>query len=157
MDLKINKPDFSKLNKNYEINYYSIIIDNRETEVAGATISAGFPAFTENFKSDPISIDKYLISHPESTYLIRVKGDSMSDAGILNNSFIIVDTSRTPKNNDIIVARLEDEFLVKRLIIENSQIILKAENSNVNYKDIYIENPDIFEVWGIVTGVFFKI
>lgn len=157
MKLKVAEPNTDKLKKKFEIRVFNYKEDTTEHPVADSKISAGFPAFAENFKTDPISIDKFLINKTESSFIIQVTGESMIDAGIFPNSYIIVDTSISPQNNSIVVVRYEDEFLVKRIFTHEKYAILKAENTSENYPDIKIDEAVDFEIWGTVTGTFQKL
>lgn len=62
-----------------------------------------------------MDIDRYLIDRPNSTFLVRVKGDSMKDAGILQGDIVAVDRSREAKNGDIVIASLEGDVTIKYL------------------------------------------
>ena len=154
MEITQSKINIQEISKKFHVKIYPFSVSDNEYPVAGEKISAGFPAFAENFKTDPISIDKVLVKKPESTFIIQVQGDSMVDVGIFNNSYIVVDTSIKPENNNIIVARYFDEFLVKRIFIYKDYAVLHAENSNNNYADIKIDEDTEFEIWGVVTGTF---
>ncbi len=154
MTLKVSPFNLSIIRTKYELNFYTYQLSDRYYELAGAQISAGFPAYAENFKTDPISIDKVLVSKPESTFIIRVTGDSMTDAGIFPNSYIVVDTSLKPKDKHIVVARYGDDFLVKRLHVFADFAVLKAENENGNFPDIVLNADTDFEIWGVVVGEF---
>ncbi|MEA2041281.1 MAG: S24 family peptidase [Bacteroidota bacterium] len=157
MKLKVSQPKLEKLNEKYEIKIFGFRQTEEEHPVADSKISAGFPAYAENFKTDPISIDQFLIKKSESSFIIQVTGESMLDAGIFPNAYIVVDTSVEPKNNSIVVVRVEDEFLVKRLCTHEKFAVLKAENINENYPDIRIDESVDFEIWGTVTGTFQKL
>lgn len=157
MEIKHSKPDFNKISKKNEIKIYAFFLSDTLYPVAGSLISAGFPAYAENFKTDPVSIDKFLVDKPESTFIIQVSGESMIDAGIYPDSFIVVDTSIKPVNNAIVVARYFDEFIVKRIKIFPDSAILEAENANRQYPKIHIDENTDFEVWGTVVGTFKKL
>ena len=77
------------------------------------SVQAGFPSAAEEELADTISLDEYLIEHPEASYLLRVTGDSMIDAGILEGDTVIVDRGRTPKSGDIVVANVDSEGTIK--------------------------------------------
>jgi len=157
MNLHISPPDISKLASKYALHLYTYQLSENQYNIAVSLISAGFPAYAENFKTDPISIDKVLVSHPESTFIIQVFGESMVDAGIFPNSFIVVDTSLKPKDKSIVVARYGDDFLVKRLHIQDDFAVLKAENSLQNFPEIRLDAQTDFEIWGVVVGEFKRI
>jgi DNA polymerase V len=118
---------------------------------AESLISAGFPSSAENFLEKTLDLHELLVTHPASTFFIRVHGDSMIDAGILSGDILIVDRSLSVSNNRIIVARINDEFVVKRIIFKQDAIILAAENAH--YPPIHINGDIDFEVWGIVTFI----
>jgi DNA polymerase V len=154
MNLHITPFAPSKLSSKYSLQIFTYQLSENQYNIAVSQISAGFPAYAENFKTDPISIDKVLVSHPESTFIIQVSGESMTDAGIFPNSYIVVDTSLKPKDKSIVVARYGDDFLVKRLHYHDDFAVLKAENSLRNFPDIRLDSETDFEIWGVVVGEF---
>ena len=91
-------------------------------------ISAGFPSPADDYTEENIDLNEHLISNPFSTFFLRVKGDSMINAGIQDKDLIIVDKSLTAKPGDIIIAMIDGEFTIKRLSIKNNELYLKAEN-----------------------------
>ena len=117
----------------------------------GQTVNAGFPSPAADYIEEDINLANYLASNPVSIYLVRVVGDSMIDAHIPNDSLLIVDKSITPKNNQIIVASINCEFTVKRLIKNSSGIRLMPANSK--YNPIPITEEMDFRVWGTVTRI----
>jgi SOS-response transcriptional repressor LexA len=74
------------------------------------TIAAGFAAPVEEHAEEQITIDNYLVRNRSSTFLLRVKGDSMIDAGIHEGDLVVVDRSKQPKPEDIVVGVLDGEF-----------------------------------------------
>ena len=75
----------------------------------------------------------------------------MERAGISDSDLLVVDKSLEPKNKDIVVAIVDGEFTVKRYLVNNGSICLKAEGLSDDYPDINIIDSIEFEVWGIVT------
>ena len=75
----------------------------------------------------------------------------MERAGISDNDLLVIDKSLEPKNNDIVVAAVNGEFTVKRYLINDGRICLRAEGELGDYPDIEITKSIEFEVWGIVT------
>ncbi|HZW61508.1 MAG TPA: translesion error-prone DNA polymerase V autoproteolytic subunit [Candidatus Babeliales bacterium] len=118
-------------------------------------ISAGFPSSAENFLEKALDLNELLIDHPAATYFIRVIGDSMINAGINSGDILIVDRSLSVANNKIVIARLNDEFLVKRIKVCENSIMLLPENNR--YKPITVTQDMDFEVWGIVTCVIHQV
>ena len=111
-------------------------------------ISAGFPSPAEDYIENHISLDELLINHPSATFFVRVTGDSMVDAGILPNAILIADRSVTPKHNDIVIAVVDGEFTVKRLVKWGKDLWLVPENKK--YKPIKITSDLNFEIWSKV-------
>lgn len=98
-------------------------------------IKAGFPTDAEEQVIDEVTFDEYLVDRPEESYLLRVSGDSMKDAGIQEGDVIVVDKRTKPKVGDIVVASVDNEFTLKYLQNENGKVCLVAANSK--YPKIY--------------------
>ena len=118
--------------------------------IYGDTISAGFPSPAADYIESGIDLISQLIPHPSSTYTLRVSGDSMIGAGILDGSFLLVDFSIQPQHGDIVVANIGGEFTVKRLIT-HPVAQLRAENPA--YLPIPIYDADDLEIVGVVISV----
>lgn len=84
-------------------------------------ISAGFPSHTEETLLESVSLEEWLIKNPSSTFLIKVVGESMVEAGILPGDYVLIDRALTPKNNDIVVVRIEDEWTMKYFFKEKKK------------------------------------
>lgn len=91
-----------------------------------------------------------LVTHPQATFLLRVRGLSMIDAGLGDGDTIIVDRAIKPANGHIVVAVVDGEFTVKHLQIRAGHIKLKA--ANPTYPDISPKDGQTVEVWGVVTA-----
>lgn len=111
------------------------------------TVTAGSPILAvENIDDTlPISID--FVGNKES-YVLRIKGDSMIEAGILDKDFVIVNSQHTAKNGDIVVALIGDEATVKTFYKEKDHIRLQPQNSSMD--PILIKEPYIL---GVVKAV----
>ena len=118
--------------------------------IYGDLISAGFPSPAADYIESGIDLVSHLIPHPSSTYTLRVSGDSMVGAGILDGSLLLVDFSITPPHNDIVVANLGGEFTVKRLVTHPVPQLL-AENPA--YPPIPIYDADGLDIAGVVISV----
>lgn len=113
-------------------------------------IPAGFPSPADDFKELTISFDKEVFgSSPSTIFCARVTGSSMEGAGISDNDVIAVDRSLEPKNGDIAVCLIYDDFTLKRLHVTKDCVWLLPENQN--YKPIQITDNESFQIWGIVT------
>ena len=117
--------------------------------LATETISAGFPSPAEDYIELGIDLNKYLIKNPISTFFLRVSGSSMNNAGIYNNDLLIIDRSINPKPGHIVVALLDGEFTLKRLIKKQDNYYLRADKENYPAINLY-EYIDI-QIWGIAT------
>ena len=111
-------------------------------------VSAGFPSPADDHTEENIDLNEHLISNPFSTFFLRVKGDSMINAGIKDKDLIIVDKSLIAKPGNIIIAMIDGEFTIKRLSIKNDELYLKAENNN--YPDFRFKNHIDVQIWGVV-------
>lgn len=116
-------------------------------------VTAGFPVPLDNDeKSQDINILHMLCPHPESSYLIRVKGDSMVDAGIMSGDIVIVDKSRRdPGPKEIAVCELNGEYTLKHFIIEDGTGWLVP--ANPDYRRRRVCDGDEFSIWGTVTYI----
>ncbi|MCX6990803.1 MAG: translesion error-prone DNA polymerase V autoproteolytic subunit [Chlamydiae bacterium] len=117
-------------------------------------VKAGFPSPAEEEMGSPLNLTTHLIPHPSSTFFIRVVGDSMQGAGIFSGDLLIVDKSLQPSHGKIVVALLNGEFTVKRLLIHKESVTLQAENPA--YPPIHVKSSYDFSVWGVVTYVIHK-
>ena len=112
------------------------------------SVSAGFPSPADDHTEENIDLNEHLISNPFSTFFLRVKGESMINAGIKDKDLIIVDKSLIAKPGDIVIAMIDGEFTIKRLSIKNNELYLKAENHN--YPDFSFKNHIDVQIWGVV-------
>lgn len=111
-------------------------------------VPAGFPSPADDYLENQIDLNEHLVKRPASTFMVRVKGDSMVNAGILNGDILIVDRSVKAAYGKIIVAILNGNFTVKRLTKQGNKTFLFPENPN--YQPIEITEAHEFEVWGVV-------
>ena len=115
-------------------------------------IAAGFAAPVEEYAEEQITLEQYLVSNRSATFLLRVKGDSMINAGIHEGDLVVVDRAKQPKVEDIVVGVMDGEFTLKRLKKDKGKFYLQAENP---------EYPDLFaleelKVAGVVVGMMRK-
>jgi len=114
-------------------------------------VKAGFPSPAEDYIEGKLDFNEYLVKHPAATFCVRVSGDSMIDAGIHRNDILVVDRALNPKNNNVIIALINDELTVKILHYKDKDILLLPANKN--YQPIVITPEMNFEVWGVVSKV----
>ena len=101
------------------------------------TVQAGFPSPAEEELGDSISLDEYLIEKPDATFLLSVSGDSMIDAGIMPGDMVLIERGRDPKNGDIVIAQVDNEWTMKYYRRRGTTVFLEAANKK--YKPIYPE------------------
>ena len=120
------------------------------------SVVAGFPVPLDNDeRSQDIDILSMLCPHPEASYLIRVSGNSMIDAGVLSGDIVIVDKSnRNPTPHEIAMCELNGEYTLKHFILEEGQGWLVP--ADPEYPKIRITPEDDFSVWGTVTYIIHK-
>ena len=120
------------------------------------SVVAGFPVPLDNDeRSQDIDIISMLCPHPEASYLIRVSGNSMIDAGVLSGDIVIVDKSnRNPTPHEIAMCELNGEYTLKHFILEEGQGWLVP--ANPKYPKIRITPDDDFSIWGTVTYIIHK-
>lgn len=101
-------------------------------------VEAGIPSPAEEFVFDSVALDDWLINNREETYMLKVKGDSMVDAGIIEGDFIIVERTEKARVGDIVVAEVDGSWTLKYLR-RDGQGRMYLEPGNANYKNIYPE------------------
>lgn len=121
--------------------------------LAESPVRAGLPEQVDDSEADALTIDDYLIERPSQTVLIRVKGDSMIDAGIFDGDLVVVEKRPSAHKGDIVVAIVDNQFTLKRLDLEDGKFVLKAEN-----KGYAVIRPEgALEIFGIMVGLVRKL
>ena len=116
------------------------------------SVQAGFPSPAESYK-ETLDFNELLIDNAPATFVLRVSGHSMVDAGLSDKDLIVVDRSRTPKNGDIVVMQIDNEYTVKRFVRNSKGFYLKAENSSGLYPDIYPQEGQEWHLFCVVNFV----
>lgn len=114
-------------------------------------VPAGLPSPVLDDVQDRIDLNKELIQHPHSTFIIQCEGNSMINAFIPPAARLIVDRSLTAKNGDIVLAVINGEFTVKFLKKNDFKCWLVPANSK--FKEIEITPEMDMQVWGVVTNI----
>jgi repressor LexA len=112
-------------------------------------VEAGFPSAAEEELLDVMNFDEYLVPNKESSYILKVKGDSMIDAGIRPGDMVIVERKASYKPGQIVIANIDNEYTMKYLRKKGDTFYL--EPANPVYKPIYPSEG--FRVEAVVTGV----
>lgn len=113
------------------------------------SIPAGGPVITEEYINGWMNVGEDLAKNVEDYFILEVTGTSMIDAGIFEGDMVVVNTKKTPRHEDIVVALIDNNNTLKRFIQKNGKVYLKAENKN--YNDIYPDNE--LMVQGVVTSL----
>jgi repressor LexA len=114
------------------------------------SVQAGLPGPVADLAPDIATIDEHLVPHPSKTVLIRVKGDSMIDAGIHADDVVVVERRTAVNVGDIVVAIVDNEFTLKRLGHERGRVVLRPENKAYPI----IRPKGALEIFGLVIGLF---
>lgn len=114
------------------------------------SVSTRFHSWAENDFSLALDLNELVIKHPAATFFMRVKGDGMLDAGISSDDILVVDRSLSLSNHKIIIARLDGQLVVRRVLLANGCLMLVDSK---NDEPIIITAERDFEVWGVVTYI----
>ena len=121
--------------------------------IATGSVRAGLPDAVDDSQADTVTLDDYLIERPSQTVLVRVKGDSMQDAGIFDGDLVVVEKRAAAQRGDIVVAIVDNQFTLKRLDLEGGTFVLKPENRAYPV----IRPEDALEIFGVMVGLVRKL
>lgn len=123
--------------------------------IAMTSVPAGFPSPADDYMDKKLDLNEYLIQHPAATFFVRVKGESMIQAGIHSGDILIVDRAIEPDDGKVVIAAIDGELTVKRILKRDGKLYLAAENPDYNLIEV---NPEqSFMIWGVVTYVIHKV
>lgn len=112
------------------------------------SVAAGFPSPAEDHTGKRLDLFERLNARPQSTFFMKVRGQSMVEAGIFDGDVIVVDKSIKPRHGHIVVAVVDGEFTVKELVQRPGQTKLRA--ANPTFKDIVFKEDQTLVIWGVV-------
>jgi len=124
-----------------------------ELPLFSSRVPAGFPSPGDDYIDQTLDLNE-LVKHPSDTYLVKVEGDSMINAGIHDGDILVVDRALEADNNKVVVANLDGELTVKRLSIKDTRVLLMPDNPK--YEPIEIRPLSDFRIMGVVTFVIHK-
>ena len=113
---------------------------------------AGFPSPATDYIEEDIDLNVHLIKNVPATFIIRVQGKSMVNAGIYDGDLLVVDKSLKPKNFSTVIASVHDELVVKSFVKESDKQFLTSGSKKFEDRILINEEADVF-VWGVVTYV----
>lgn len=149
-----NQQSIVALNDNL-ISYPSTKLQNHNYPLFSSKVAAGFPSPADEHMEKRLDPNEFLIDNQDATFFVTIEGQSMIDVGLMPGDKAIVDRSKKPVKNHIVLAVVNGEFTIKRLGIDaNGRPLLLPENSSGNYRPIVINEGMQFEIWGVVTGAF---
>lgn len=116
----------------------------------GLRLSCGFPNPSEDFSEGRLDLNSLMVQNTQATFYFRVQGNSMADIGLVEGSYVVVDRSIQARSGHVVVAIVNHEYIVKRLLLENGRCELHSENED--YPPIKFAEHDELAIWGVVTG-----
>ena len=118
-------------------------------------VACGFPSPAQDYVEDRLDLNRLAVRHPSATYFIKVSGDSMIGAGIGDGDLLVVDRSVEAGHRKVVIAALEGELTVKRLLRRDGRVLLAPENPR--FAPIDITESEFVHIWGVVTYVVHKL
>ena len=141
------------MNDDFKLDLYSsdLSSENNNVSYIDAVIKAGFPSPAQDYLSGTIDLNRELIRHRETTFLARVSGNSLQEAGICDGDIVIIDKSLEAKNGDYVVAFIDGEFTLKEFRFDEVENCAWLIPHNKNYEPIKVTQENDFLVWGVLT------
>ena len=121
----------------------------RQRALLRRPIPAGFPSPADDYVEQRISLDEHLIGRRESTFFMRVAGESMQGLGIFDGDLLVVDRALPATSGCVVIAVVDGEFTVKQLLNGPGGPILRA--AHPDYPDMHIKPEQDFSIWGVVS------
>lgn len=139
-----------------QLEFLALTTDSQPSiPIADVPVHAGFPCPVDDaYMSQPIDLNKELVKHPASSYLVRVIGDSMIDEGVEQGDLLVVDRSLLSTEKTLTVIMYRGEFALKRIIQRDGKIMLMS--GNPKYPPIEVQPDEDLRVFGVVTWVMKK-
>ncbi|UOD83356.1 LexA family protein [Paenarthrobacter ureafaciens] len=115
--------------------------------LAPLAVAAGYPSPAQDYFEGRIDLNEHLIKDVTSTFIVRVVGQSMEQAGISDGDELIVNRAREPRDGSVVVAVLDGELTIKRLRITPTGVVLQADNPR--FPDIHVPALSELTIWGV--------
>ena len=141
------------MDNDLKLDIFSSEVPTEELNVSyiDAGIKAGFPSPAQDYLTGTIDLNRELIRHSETTFLARVSGNSLTDAGICDGDIIVIDKSLEAKNGDFVVAFVDGEFTLKEFRLDEKNNCAWLIPHNKDYEPIKVTEENQFLVWGVLT------
>lgn len=120
-----------------------------------SAVQAGWPSPADDYIDEEINLHELAVRNPAATFFLRAAGESMLGVGIHDGDLLIVDRSAEAANNRIVIAALDGELLVKKLVHRGRRTFLSP--ANPDFPEIEITNREYVHIWGVVTYVLHKL
>jgi DNA polymerase V len=115
--------------------------------------ATGFGAAADDYAERGIDLNEQLIRNKPATFFMRVNSEAMNGAGIFKGDVVIIDRSLPANNGKVVIAVVDGEMLIRRLVIDNNRTSLVPANKNLSSIDV----THALEVWGVVTYVIHQV
>lgn len=125
-------------------------IGNPLIPLFSSSVKAGLPTDAEDYIEDYVDLNKLLSNETGATFLVRASGDSMINTPIFEGDMLVVERNNSPPSGKIVIAALDGELTVKKMIVEHDQVLLIAENKN--YAPIVVKDSSTLKILGVVTN-----
>jgi DNA polymerase V len=117
--------------------------------LAPVAVAAGYPSPAQDYFDGRIDLNEHLVKDVTSTFIVRVTGQSMEQAGISDGDELVVNRALEPKDGSVVVAVLDGELTIKRLRLTPSGVVLQADNPR--FPDIEVPALADLTIWGVAT------
>lgn len=141
------------MEKDIKLDLYSSEFNVEEVDVSfvDTVIKAGFPSPAQDYLTGSIDLNRELIRHKETTFLARVSGNSLQEAGIYDGDIIVIDKSLDARNGDFVVAFIDGEFTLKEFRYDENDRCAWLIPHNKDYSPIKVTEENDFIIWGVLT------
>lgn len=140
------------MDKDLKLNFYSSEISTSvDVSFVDTGIKAGFPSPAQDYLTGSIDLNRELIRHKETTFLARVSGTSLQEAGICDGDIVVIDKSLEAKNGDFVVAFIDGEFTLKEFRLDEKDNCAWLIPHNKDYNPIKVTDNNDFIIWGVLT------
>jgi DNA polymerase V len=133
------------------INIFKLKNSDKELPLFLSAIQCGFPSPADDYLEECLSLDDICISNADSTFLGKVKGQSLKNLNIGEGDIAVIDKSLRPQHKDLVVCAIDGEFNAKILHISKAGI--KLMSANPDFKPIIIQELNDFKIWGVITFI----
>ncbi len=124
-------------------------------EVSAHKTASGFPSPADDYVENRLDLNQLLVKNRSATFFMRVQGDAMKGAGIYGGDILVVDRSIAPHDRAVVVAVVNGDLAVRRLVIRHGAAELHAENPAC--APILLKEGQELDIWGVVTSTVHKV